>query len=61
MLDAGEWSKNFTYVTCEEYNEDNLPNRKNFDLRRYLKQVSPKEHKVWDLGNMRKRSNIKMR
>ncbi|KAI5740635.1 hypothetical protein M8J76_005732 [Diaphorina citri] len=40
MLDAGEWSKNFTYVTCEEYNEDNLPNRKNFDLRRYLKQVS---------------------
>lgn len=39
MAETGEWSKNFTYTTCNEYKEENQPIRKNFDLRKHLKQV----------------------
>ncbi len=39
MAEAGEWPKNFTYTTCNEYKEENQPFRKNFDLRKHLRQV----------------------
>ncbi|XKL64087.1 hypothetical protein PGB90_004173 [Kerria lacca] len=39
MAETGEWSKNFTYTTCNEYKEENQPIRKNFDLRKHLKQI----------------------
>ncbi|CAH0391759.1 unnamed protein product [Bemisia tabaci] len=40
MLTSGEWPKNITYITCEEYNSDNVPIRVDLDLRRHLRQVS---------------------
>nr|AXY87920.1 ionotropic receptor 25a.3 [Subpsaltria yangi] len=40
LIDSGEWSRNITYTSCEDYNEDNQPRRKDLDLRKHLKQVA---------------------
>lgn len=39
MVEGGEWPKNFSYTTCNDYREETQPFRKNFDLRKHLRQV----------------------
>lgn len=39
MIEAGDWPKNYTYVSCDNYKEENQPIQKNFDLRKHLRQV----------------------
>ncbi|RZF33895.1 hypothetical protein LSTR_LSTR009919 [Laodelphax striatellus] len=40
MMDQGEWPKNMTFTTCNDYSEENLPRRKDLEFRKYLKDVS---------------------
>ncbi|XP_054262765.1 ionotropic receptor 25a [Macrosteles quadrilineatus] len=40
LFESGEWPKNMSYVSCNDYTDDSQPRRKDLDLRKYFKQVS---------------------
>ncbi|KAG8282323.1 Ionotropic receptor 25a [Homalodisca vitripennis] len=40
LFESGEWPKNMSYISCDDYNEDSQPRRKDLDLRKFFKQVS---------------------
>ncbi|XP_050546759.1 ionotropic receptor 25a [Daktulosphaira vitifoliae] len=40
LMNSGEWPSNISYITCDEYNEENPLPKRNIDLRKYLKELS---------------------
>lgn len=39
MINDGSWPKNMQYITCDDYDGKNTPERSGLDLRKYFTKV----------------------